>query len=124
MLGCSQCLNNCPEMTMTKMRTQFQQILILCGIPEDRHEFLMNQGILSTAEFIKLSLDNGIKDLKRLAMTVHIAPEASFPPDPNGPAAVATAAAATATAMRNRGVDIPYMAWLNLHAELMYTVSL
>ena len=97
-LDVPQHLNNRPEMTTTEMRAQFQQMLVLCGIPEDGREFLVNQGILSAAEFIKLTLDDGIKDLlKRLAATVHVAPEASFPPDLNDPAAVAAAATAAAT---------------------------
>jgi hypothetical protein len=115
-------LGGCPEMTLDQMRDQFQEMLVLCGIPHDGRKFLVNHGIMMATEFIKLPLDDGINDLKKLAVMVHVTPAGSFPP------AMAADLNALATpaplAPRNRGIDIPYMLWLNLHALLAYTISL
>ena len=58
---------------------------------------------------------------------MHVPP--ALPACGHGAAAIATTAAATTTtaavnAICNQGVDIPYMAWLNLHTMLAYTISL
>jgi hypothetical protein len=109
-------------MSVDQMRDQFQEMLVLFGIPPDGHEFLVNQGIVSANEFIKLPLDDGINDLKKLAAMVHVTPVGGFPPavavNPNALAAPAP------PAQRNRGIGIPYMAWLNLLVLLAYTISL
>ena len=118
-------LHNLPQQTAAEMAAQFQRMLELCGIPQEGRDFLVNQGIMSATQFIKLSLDSEIKDLKKLAVTVHVTPQGGFPPlnpDPNDPVAIAATAAASTN--RNPGIDIPYMAWLNLHALLAYTISL
>jgi hypothetical protein len=115
-------LEGCPEMSVDQMRDQFQEMLVLCGIPPDGCKFLVNQGIVSANKFIKLPLDNGINDLKKMVAMVHVTPAGGFPPavaaNPNALAAPAL------PAQRNRGIDIPYMAWLNLCVLLVYTISL
>ena len=72
-LDIPQGLHNLPQKTVGEMAAQFQEMLELCGIPQHGRDFLVNQGIMSATQFVKLSLDSGIKDLKKLAATVHIA---------------------------------------------------
>ena len=103
-LDIPQCLHNLLQKTMGEMAAQFQEMLELCGIPQDGRDFLVNQGIMSATQFVKLLLDSGIKDLKKLAATMHVAPQGGFPPqnpDPNDPVAIAATAADAGNINRN-----------------------
>ena len=108
---------------------QFQMVLALCGIEDAGCDFLAKQGISSADQFIKLPLDTGIKDLQKLAATMHVPPTGTPPvagatPGHNAATAAAASAAAATNAVCNQGIDISYMAWLNLCMLLMYMISL
>ena len=79
-------------------------VLMLCGIKDAGCNFLTKQGISSADQFIKLLLDTGIKDLQKLAATVHMPPTRTPPvagatSGCNATATTATAAAAATAAM-------------------------
>ena len=103
-------------------------VLALCSIEDAGCDFLAKQGISSTNQFVKLPLDTSLKDLQKLAATVHVPPtgtplSAGATPGCNT-ATAATATAAATNAVHNQGIDIPYMVGLKLCMLLAYTISL
>ena len=55
------------RLNATEKVTQFQMVLVLCGIEDAGQDFLVKQGISSAEKYVKLRLDSGIKDLQKLA---------------------------------------------------------
>ena len=85
-------------------------VLALCSIEDVGRDFLAKQGISSANQFVKLLLDTGIKDLKKLAVTVQVPPTgtplvAGAAPGRNTTTATATTAATTMNAVCNQPRD-------------------
>ena len=116
-MTCNTSLQTFGRVTLTaeEQWDQFGEALVLCGIPDAG---CSQQGLQMASDFVKLSLSSGIKDLQKLTAASHVSPTpTTFPP-------AAGAAPPPTPATPKRGVDIPYVAWLNLHALLAYTISL